>query len=182
MVNRQKIKQELNQMVNRSKFSDFAKRKLRELSLSNVEKGPVGLNDTPPEIEEYQLDVEFRSEWSVEWADGEYSTFFQDWVLVDEREEGRLFRGLPMPKDFYTSDAQLYADIMFAFVPKGLDIRWVGLQRKSYWVGPCAWIKKLYSEADLLMWSSVSGWPIPSFVEWVNEEQFGDWSDVPLYN
>lgn len=129
-------------------------------------------------IETYEFNKEFRYNWDVEPVPGEVFTYFQDFVLVDERAEGRLFRGLPMPKDFYTTDAQQYAGFPFVFVPNGLDINWVSLQRASYFAAPCAFIRKFYIEADLLLWSSMSGWSIPEYMEWIDREQF---EDGPLY-
>ena len=125
-------------------------------------------------IETYELNVEFTYIWEVEPIPGEGWTYFQDFVLVDERAEGRLFRGLPMPSSFYTSDAQQYAGFPFAFIPNGLDINWVSLQRPSYFAAPCAFIRKYYIEADLLLWSSMSGWSIPEFLEYMDREQFED--------
>jgi len=133
-------------------------------------------NESSPEV--YEFNKEFRYNWDVEPVPEEAFTYFQDFVLVDERAEGRLFRGLPMPKDFYTTDAQQYAGFPFVFVPNGLDINWVSLQRPSYFAAPCAFIRKFYIEADLLLWSSMSGWSIPEYMEWIDREQF---EDGPLY-
>ena len=163
-------------------FENRIRNKLRQLSVSFHEKKFEGIfvdelnpyDALQPDDFENVVGAKVRMHWDVVWSnEGDATCLYQDYVLQDIRPEGRLFRGLPQPDDFHSNDYHVYKSYPFVFVPDGLPLSWMALDKHhGAFDAPSKDIRQLYSEADLLLWMSISGFSIPDFNEYMDRENY----------